>query len=66
MKFCYAMALLGSLVGTFFLIEALLGAKGAPQQAAAAAIGIAFAVLPYVFARCVEKMTGPSEVRIVN
>lgn len=66
MKFFFFLALLGTLIGSFILISTLMQAKGAPQEAAGAAIALCFGVLPYVFARCVEKMGGPREVRIVE
>jgi hypothetical protein len=66
MRISFALALLGSVIGTFFLISAVLTANSAPQQAALAAISADFAVLPYVFARCIEKIGGPREIKIVG
>ncbi len=40
-----------------------MGANGAPQQAAGAAMGIAWAVIPYCFARALQMMK-PREVII--
>ncbi len=56
----WGLAGLGSIIGGGFLFfGALNPASGAPQEAAGAAIGIAFAVLPYVFARAADEMRKP-------
>lgn len=65
MKFFFVTAAFGAVIGCVFLMSAF-NQPGAPQQAAAAAIAIAFAVIPYVFARAVEKITGPHAVRIIS
>lgn len=49
---------LGAVVGTFFLIDGLIGSDGAPQQAAAFAGAAAFAIVPYVTARAFDKIRG--------
>jgi hypothetical protein len=49
-SFLYMVTLLSSLIGLFVFV----GANSAPQEAAAAAGGLAFAVIPYVFTRCVQ------------
>lgn len=41
----------GAVIGVFFVVGGLLMSKGAPQEAAAAAMGLAFAVIPYVIFR---------------
>lgn len=41
----------GAVIGCFFIAGGLFFAKGAPQEAAAAAMGLAFAVIPYVIFR---------------
>jgi hypothetical protein len=56
-KICYVFALLGAVLGTFDMANGLANATGAPQQAAAAAMGAAYAVIPYVFARAVDELT---------
>lgn len=58
MKFFYVLTALGAVIG-FFLMLAAVFASSAPAQAAAAAIGVGCAVIPYVFARAVEKISGP-------
>ena len=39
--------ILGSALGALTALVGVMAAKGAPQEAAAAAVGIAFAVIPY-------------------
>ncbi len=46
---------IGSVLGALFLVFALTIANGAPQEASAAAIAIAFAVIPYCMARAVDE-----------
>ncbi len=46
---------LGSIIGALLLIVGVSGANGAPQEAAAAAIAIACAVIPYCMARAVDE-----------
>jgi hypothetical protein len=52
----FVLPLLGSLLGGLILVGTLGSAQGAPQEAAGAAFACAAALLPYVFARSVEKM----------
>lgn len=65
MKFFFGLAALGAVVAFFSLIGALTQ-DSAPRQAAAGVIAIGWAVVPYVFARAIEKMGGPREVHIVD
>lgn len=37
-----------AVIGALFVIGGLIWSKGAPQEAAAAGMGLAFAVIPYV------------------
>lgn len=37
-----------AVIGALFVVAGLMFSKGAPQEAAAAAMGLAFAVIPYV------------------
>ena len=53
-QFLYLVAWVGSVIGGLTLLYGIAASKGAPQEAAAAAMAIAFAVIPYVFARCVQ------------
>jgi len=65
MKFFYVISLLCAGVSIFNLLGATLQ-DSAPKQAAAAAIAIGWAVVPYVIARSIEKLGGPREVRIAG
>lgn len=56
-RICYGFTLLGAVIGTLDMVSGLTNATGAPQQAAAAAMGAAYAVIPYVFARAVDELT---------
>jgi len=51
MKFFLFVTGCSSVVGALWLLGGLFLAKSAPQEASAAAIACAFAILPYVFAR---------------
>lgn len=50
---------LGSCLAAFQLITAIATSNGSPQQAAGAAIAIAYAVIPYVFARTFDEVFRP-------
>lgn len=52
----FALPLIGSVIGGAVLILTLVGAQGAPQEAAGAAIAVALAVLPYVLCRSIQLM----------
>lgn len=39
---------IGAVIGALFVAVGLIFSRGAPQEAAAAAMGLAFAVIPYV------------------
>ena len=57
MTFVWVLALIGSILGGFTLLGVFLQ-TGAPQQGALAAIAVGLAVIPYCFARAIEKMRG--------
>lgn len=59
MRAVWILPLLGSLFAGFQFLDALLSPMSAPQQAAAAAMAMCWAVLPYVFARAVEGLSQP-------
>jgi Na+/melibiose symporter-like transporter len=50
----YIITLISTCFGLLVLIFGFSGAKSAPQEAAAAALAIALAVIPYVFSRCLQ------------
>jgi hypothetical protein len=58
MSVIWFLALLASVLGGGILLVAAF-MNSAPQTAATAAIGIGLAVIPYCFARAIEKMRGP-------
>jgi len=55
-KFLWVLTAIGSVLGGLVVLIGVTAAKGAPQEAAAAAIGIAFAVIPYCLARAASEM----------
>jgi hypothetical protein len=57
MVFLWACTGLGSVLGVLILMSVLATAKGAPQEAAGAAIALCCAVLPYVFTRAFEAVS---------
>ena len=54
MSFFAFLAGVGSVLGGIVLVLGFVTAKGAPQEAAIAALAIALAVLPYVFYRVLQ------------
>ena len=52
----WALALVGSMIGGLEFVAALQSANGALQQAAGAGMALAWAVLPYVFARSADEI----------
>lgn len=57
MVFLFALPIIGAILGGLALFFGGLLASGAPQQAAAAAMAVALAVIPYVLARSVQIVT---------
>jgi hypothetical protein len=55
-RILWALTMLGSVVGGFILLLGLVSSTGAPQQAAVAAIAVAFVVLPYCCARALSEL----------
>jgi formate/nitrite transporter FocA (FNT family) len=53
----WLITILGALFGALLFAQSFTSANGAPQQAAGAAMACAAAVLPYVFARAIEKIS---------
>lgn len=52
----YILVLIGVLAGGFTFLETLVFAESAPQQAAGAAMALAWVAIPYVLARAFEKL----------
>lgn len=59
----YIIAALSSALGGLVLLFTIASSSGAPQQAAGAAIAMALAVLPYVFARSIQITNQQSEAK---
>jgi magnesium-transporting ATPase (P-type) len=55
-KILWVLTIIGSVIGGLIVLGGVLGASGAPQEAAAAAIGVACAVIPYCLARAVSEI----------
>lgn len=60
-KLFYGLSLLGAIVGGLDFAISAASANSAPQQAAGAAMAVAWAVIPYVFARAAEKLNAPKK-----
>ncbi|WP_044611930.1 hypothetical protein [[Enterobacter] lignolyticus] len=63
MKFLWVISLICSIIGFAQGIVFVFGAVSAPQQAAGAAMGVAWAVIPYCICRAIQQMR-PQEVVI--
>ena len=63
MGFLSFLAGLGSVLGALVLVLGFVSAKGAPQEAAVAALAVALAVLPYVFMRAFQVSASMREQR---
>jgi len=55
-KALWIIVIIGSILGGVAALIGVIGAKSAPQEASAAAIGLAFAVIPYCLARAVSEI----------
>lgn len=51
-----AIAIAGAALGGVELVNTMLYAESAPQRAAGAALGVAYAVVPYCLARAVQEL----------
>lgn len=54
MYFMGILSIIGSILGAIVLALGFTGAKSAPQEASAAALAIALALIPYVFFRVLQ------------
>lgn len=66
MRFVWALALVFMGFLTFEAVMAYARAANAPQQATAAALICAGAIVPYVLARCIEGIFGVTRVSVVE
>lgn len=55
-KLFWVVAIIGAFLAGGELLLGVMGATSAPQQAAAAGIACALAVIPYVFARAIDEL----------
>lgn len=62
----YILTIFGGLIGGLILITTLVSANGAPQEAAGAAIAVAFVVIPYCMARAFELIGEESLSKIMK
>lgn len=53
----WAIAFLSAAFGGFVGVTGVIAANGAPQEAAAAAMGCLLAIVPYVLARSADELT---------
>ncbi len=68
LRLCWIVTLIMTALAAWQFVADLSRANGAPQQAAAAAMALALSIIPYVFTRCVEKLSSPKphEVKVTN
>ena len=59
--FFWVITILCSLIGALVAFVGVSAAHGAPQEAAAAAMGMAFAVIPYCLARAVSEVSSSNK-----
>jgi len=59
--FFWVITILCSLVGALVAFIGVSAANGAPQEAASAAMGMAFAVIPYCLARAVSEISSSNK-----
>ena len=55
-KLLWFVTIIGSMLGGLVMFVGVNEAKGAPQEAAAAAMAVAMAVIPYCLARAVSEI----------
>ncbi len=55
-KFFWLLTICGSLFGGLIVVVGVSGASGAPQEAAAAALGLSCAVIPYCLSRAISEI----------
>ncbi|MBC1185899.1 hypothetical protein HII27_09235 [Kluyvera sp. SCKS090646] len=63
MKILWGFSVICGVIGFLQGVVAVFGATGAPQQAAGAAMGLAWAVIPYCICRAIQQMS-PQKVII--
>ena len=64
--FFWVLTIIGSVLGGLVILVTPGSAKSAPQEAAGAAIGLSFAILPYCIARAVAELSRPAHQQPVR
>jgi len=62
----YLLVVFGTIIGGFVFFSTLVTASTIPQQQNGVIIALAWAVLPYCFARAIEKLSEPSMSEILD
>ena len=62
----WVVTIISSCIGGIILLFTLVSSSGAPQEAAGAAIAIAFTVIPYCIARAYEKLRQESLAKVLE
>lgn len=57
-KLLWILTMASSTFGAIVFMLGIVSANGAPQQAAAGAVGLAFAAIPYCLARAYSELRG--------
>ena len=63
-RICFVGAGFGAIIGLMEFVNVMTHSESAPQQAGGYAGAIAWAAIPYCFARCVEKVFAPGSISI--
>jgi hypothetical protein len=56
----YVLTILGTVIGGFIFFDTMVTSETIPQQQVGILIALTFAVMPYIFARAIEKISEPS------
>lgn len=62
----YLLVVFGTIIGGITFFDTLFSAETIPQQQAGVIIAIAWAILPYCFARAIEKLSEPALSEILD
>ncbi len=58
LKLLWVVTAVAAAFGAFVFVTSTMAANGAPQEAAGAAMAVALAVIPYIFTRCMQELSG--------
>lgn len=56
----YVLTILGTVIGGFIFFDTMVTSETIPQQQVGILVALTFAVMPYIFARAVEKLSEPA------